>query len=46
MTKQYTSNSSNLVEEVTPQFFFLDNKPFVILKDALFKVDSYFSKLV
>ena len=26
MTKQFTSNSSNLVEEVTPQILFLDTK--------------------
>ena len=29
-TKRYTSNSLKLVEEVTPQIFFLDTKPFVI----------------
>ena len=35
-TKRYTSNSSNLVEEVTPQILFLDTKPFVISTDELF----------
>ena len=29
-TKQYNSNSSNFVKEVTPQILFLDTKPFVI----------------
>ena len=29
-TKRYTSNSLNLVEDVTPQILFLDTKPFVI----------------
>ena len=40
--KQNTSNSAYLVEEVTPQILSLGTKPFVILKDALFKVDAYF----
>ena len=29
-TEKNTSNSSNLVEEVTSQILFLDTKPFVI----------------
>ena len=41
-TKQNTSNSSYLVEEVTPQILSLGTKPFVIFTDALFKVDAYF----
>ena len=41
-TKRYTSNSLNLVEEVTPQILFLDTKPFVISTDELFPVDAYF----
>ena len=41
-TKQNTSNSSYLAEEVTPQIFSLDTKPHVIFTDALFKVDTYF----
>ena len=41
-TKQNISNSSYLVEDVTPQFFPLSTKPFVIFTDALFKVDAYF----
>ena len=41
-TKRYTSNNSNLVEEVTPQILFLDTKPFVISMDELFQVDAYF----
>ena len=41
-TKRYTSNSSNLVEEVTRQILFLDTKPFVISTDELFQVDAYF----
>ena len=36
-TKQNTSNSSNLVEEVTPHYSFLGTKPFVIFTDAIFK---------
>ena len=32
-TKRYTSNSLKLVEEVTPQIFFLDTKRFVISTD-------------
>ena len=39
-TKQ--SNSSYVVEEVTPQILSLDTKPFVNLTDALFKIDAYF----
>ena len=41
-TERYTSNSSNVVEEVTPQFLFLDTKPFLISTDELFQVDAYF----
>ena len=41
-TKQYSSNSSNLVEDITPQIVFLDTKPFVIFTDALFQVDAFF----
>ena len=41
-TKRYTSNSSNLMEEVTPQNLFLDTKPFVISMDELFQVNAYF----
>ena len=41
-TKRYTSNSLKLVEEVTPQIFFLDTKPFVISTDELFQLDAYF----
>ena len=41
-TKQNTSNSSYLAEEVTPQILSLGTKPFVILTDALFEVDAYF----
>ena len=37
-----TSNSLKLVEEVTPQIFFLDTKPFVISTDELFQLDAYF----
>ena len=40
--KTVTSNSLNLVEEVTPQILFLDTKPFVISTDELFQVDAYF----
>ena len=40
-TKRYTSNSLKLVEELTPQIFFLDTKPFVISTDELFQVDAY-----
>ena len=36
-TKQNTSNSSNLVEDVTPQILSLGTKPFVIFTDAYFK---------
>ena len=51
-TKQYTSNNSNLVEEVTPQILFLDTKPFcyvygcVISRGCVFikkMVSSFFS---
>ena len=45
-TKQNTSNSSYLVEEVTPQILPLDTKPFVIFMYALFKVDASFKKVV
>ena len=41
-TKQNTSNSSYLLEEVTPQILSLGTKPFVIFTDAVFKVDTYF----
>ena len=41
-TKRYTSNSLNLVEEVTQKILFLDTKPFVISTDELFQVDAYF----
>ena len=41
-TKQYTSNSLKLVEEVTSQILFLDTKPFVISTDELFQLDAYF----
>ena len=34
--KQNTSNSSNLVEDVTPQSLSLGTKPFVIFADAYF----------
>ena len=34
-TKQNTSNSSYLVEEVTPQIISLGTKPFVIFKSGL-----------
>ena len=43
-TKQYTSNSSNLVEEVTPEILFLDTKPFAIFTDVLLQLDAYFKK--
>ena len=42
MTKRYTSNSSNVVEEVTQQILFLDTKLFVIYTDELFQVNAYF----
>ena len=41
-TKQNTSNSSYLVQEVTLQILSLGTKPSVIFTDALFKVDAYF----
>ena len=41
-TKQNTSKSSHLVEEVSPQILSSGTKPFVIFTDALFKVDAYF----
>ena len=41
-TKQYSSNSSNLVEDIAPQILLLDTKPFVIFTDASFQVDAYF----
>ena len=34
--KQNTSNSSNFVEEVSPQILSLGTKPFVIFTDACF----------
>ena len=37
-TKQNTSNSSYLVQELTTQFLSLGTKPFVIFTGALFKV--------
>ena len=43
-TKPYTSNSLKLVEEVTPQIFFLDTKPFVISTDELFQLWMHISK--
>ena len=43
-TKQNTSNSSYLVEEVTPQILSLGTKPFLIFTDALFKVDDAYFK--
>ena len=43
-TKQNSSNSSYLVEEVIPQILFLGTKPFVIFTDALFKVGCVFLK--
>ena len=43
-TKQNTSNSSYLVEDVTPQILSLGTKPFLIFTDALFKVDAYFKR--
>ena len=39
-TKQNISNSSYLVEEVTPKILSLGTKPFVIFTDASFKVDA------
>ena len=45
-TKQNTSNSSYLAEEVTLQILSLGTKPLVIFTDALFKVDVYFLKVV
>ena len=45
-TKRYTSNSLNLLEEVTPEILFLDTKPFVISTDELFQVDAYFYNVV
>ena len=41
-TKQNTSNSPYIVEEVTPQILSLGTKPFVIFTDALFEVNAYF----
>ena len=37
-----TPVSLKLVEEVTPQIFLLDTKPFVISTDELFQLDAYF----
>ena len=45
-TKQYTSSTSNLVEEVTTQILFLYTKRFVIFSDALFQVGVYSKKMV
>ena len=39
-TKRYTSNSLQLVKEVTPQILFLDAKPFVFSTDELFSFIS------
>ena len=44
-TKQNTSDSSHLEEEVTPQILSLGTKPFAFLTDAIFKVDAYFRKM-
>ena len=44
-TKQSTSNSLHLAEEVTPQILSSGTKPFVILTDALFNVDACFQKV-
>ena len=38
ITKQNTSSSSYLVEEVTPQILSMGTKLFVIFTDGLFKV--------
>ena len=43
-TKQNTSNSSNLVEDVTPQILSLGTKSFDIFTDALFQVDAFHKK--
>ena len=45
-TKRNNSNSSYLVEEVTPQILSLGTRPFVTFTDALLKVDAYFQKVV
>ena len=45
-TKRYTSNSSNVLEEVTPQILFLDTKPFVICTDELLQVDVLWFNLI
>ena len=42
MTKENTSNSSYLAEEVSPQVLSLGTKRLVIFTDALFEVDAYF----
>ena len=41
-SKQNTSNSSCIVEEVTPQILSLGTKPFFTFTEALFKVYAYF----
>ena len=41
-TKQNTSYSAFLAEEVTPQILSLGTQPLVIFTDALFKVDAQF----
>ena len=41
-TKQNTSYSTYLAEEVTLQILSLGTQPFVIFMDALFKVDAHF----
>ena len=41
-TKQNPSNSSKVVEEVSPKILSLGTKSFAIFMDALFKVNSYF----
>ena len=43
-TKKNISNSSYLVEEVTPQILSLGTKPFLAFTDALFKVHAYFKR--
>ena len=45
-TKQNTTNSSYLVEEITPQILSLGTKQFNVFTDALFKEDAYFKKVV
>ena len=43
-TKQNTSNSSYLVQEVTPQILSLGTKPFGFFADELFKVMRIFKR--